>query len=112
MSLDRVSSTIKEIGGQAESAVGDAIGDRGAQIGGRLRTAEGRSEKVLADAGVAIREAADNVSGYADEAYERGARSLREGRDVVADQVAGKPVAALLIAGLVGYGLGLLIHRA
>ena len=53
MSLDRVSSTIKEIGGEAESAVGDAIGDRGAQIGGRLRTAEGRSEKALADAGVA-----------------------------------------------------------
>lgn len=112
MNLDRMSSTVKEIGGEAERAIGDAIGDRGAQVGGRLRSAEGRAEKVFADTRDAVRDAAEDVSGYAGQSYERGARSLREGGQTVAQQVAEKPLAALLVAGLVGYGLGLLIHRS
>lgn len=111
MSLDRMSSTVKEISGEAESAIGDAIGDRGAQVGGRLRAAEGRAETIFADTRDAVRDAAGDVSGYAGQSYERGVRSLRDGGQTVAQQVAEKPLAALLVAGLVGFGLGLLIHR-
>ena len=49
------------------------------------------------------------LQGHVD-AYETGGRSLRQGGREVSHQVAEHPVAALLVAGLLGYGLGLLIH--
>lgn len=122
MSTNRIASTAKELGGTVESAVGDALGDHGAQVGGRLRQAEGRTERAYADARDAVREASHDAADYTEEAYghasdyagrayERGAASLGQGGRAVAHQVSEQPIAALIIAGLVGYGLGLLVHR-
>ena len=56
---------------------------------------------------VSYREAYD----YAEDAYERGGHYLRRGSREVSHQVAEYPLASLLIAGLAGFGLGLLVSR-
>ncbi|MEA1833821.1 CsbD family protein [Methylobacterium durans] len=110
MTMHSISGTTKEIAGDTETALGDAIGDRGAQIGGRLRSAEARGERLLAGAREAIGHAASEAADHSEDAYQRGIRSVRSGSATVAGEVRGRPLAALLVAGLAGYGLGLLLH--
>ncbi|WP_132253199.1 CsbD family protein [Methylobacterium segetis] len=110
MTLNSISAAAKEIAGDAESALGDVTGDSGARIGGRLRSAEARGERLLAGAREAIGQAADEAAEHTGEVYDRGLRSLRMGGEAVVEQVGGRPIAALLVAGLVGYGLGLILH--
>ncbi|MER2264274.1 hypothetical protein [Methylobacterium oxalidis] len=111
MTRESIGGAVKELAGDAESALGDAIGDHGAQIGGRLRTAEARGERMLAGARESAGQAAEEARGLAADAYRRGEHAVRAGGEAVAEQVGARPLAALLVAGLIGYGLGLLMHN-
>ena len=83
--LDQRKETVQNLGRQA-SEVG--------------RQAVGQASELFQNVAPQAKEAASNL-------YQRGSRSGEYVRQYAAEQ----PVAALLIAGAIGYGLAYLIHR-
>jgi uncharacterized protein YjbJ (UPF0337 family) len=109
---DRITGAAKELGGKVQGAVGDLTGSHRHSAEGRVREAQGTVENVYGQAKDAVRDAADAAYDFAEDAYERGGHSLRRGTREVSHQVAEYPLASLLIAGLVGFGLGLLVSAS
>ncbi|MGY2053225.1 CsbD family protein [Methylobacterium sp. JK268] len=107
---DRITGAAREIGGKVQGAVGDLVGSHRDSAEGRMREAQGQAENLYGQAKDAVRHVADEAADYAEDAYAQSTRALRHGRQEVAEQVAEYPLASLLIAGLVGYGLALLVH--
>ncbi|MCJ2013656.1 CsbD family protein [Methylobacterium sp. J-076] len=107
---DRITGAAKELGGKVQSAVGDLTGSHRDSAEGRLRDAAGQAENLYGQAKDTARHAADEAYHYAEDAYEQGSHSLRRGTREVSRQVAEYPLASLLIAGFVGFGLGLLVN--
>jgi uncharacterized protein YjbJ (UPF0337 family) len=108
---DRITGAAKEVGGRVQGVVGDLTGSTGDSVEGRFREAQGTAENLYGQAKDAVRHAADEVSDFAEDAYEQGRRTLRDGSREVGEYVSDAPVASLLIAGAVGFGLGLLVSR-
>jgi uncharacterized protein YjbJ (UPF0337 family) len=108
---DRITGTAKELGGKVQGAVGDLTGSRRDAVEGRLREAGGQAESLYGQAKDAakdaVRHAADEAYDVAEDVYDQGSRYLREGHDRSAEW----PHASLLVAGLVGFGLGLLVSK-
>ncbi|KQP54169.1 CsbD family protein [Methylobacterium sp. Leaf108] len=105
---DTVADTARDIGGKVRDAVGNLVGshdveDRGRRVQGKAEAEYDRAER-------AVRHGAREAYDYAEDTYENGSRAVRQGGREVTHQVAEHPIAALLVAGLLGYGLGLLIH--
>jgi ElaB/YqjD/DUF883 family membrane-anchored ribosome-binding protein len=85
---------------------------------------EGTAEGVVGQATEAVRNVAESASELAQDAYETGARYVREGRDrypeasryisegsrIVSRPIEHNPLVAILIAGAVGYLVGYMIH--
>jgi len=105
---DHVAETAREIGGKVRDTVGNLIGS--GDVEDRARRAQGAASDTYERAERSVRSAGRDAYDRAEDAYETGARSLRRNGNDAAGQIAEHPVAALLVAGLVGYGLGLLIH--
>lgn len=110
MDTDRMTGAAKELGGKIQGALGDLNGSRQDSVEGRLREAGGRAEYLYGQAKDAVRHVADEAYGYAEDIYEHGGHRLRRGTREVSRQVAEYPLASLLIAGFVGFGLGLLVN--
>ena len=112
---DRIVGTAKDLGGRVQGAVGDALGSQGDSVEGRFREAQGRAQDAYGQAKDTVRDVADNVSDYAGDAYDRiqdrGGAYFRDGTRAVETRVEENPFIALLLAGAVGYGLALLLHR-
>lgn len=104
---DRIVGGAKEFAGRAQGAAGDFVGSNRDSVEGRFREAQGTAENLYGQAKDAVRHAADEASDYAEDAYEQGRRYLREGHD----QSAEWPHTSLLVAGAIGFGLGLLVSR-
>ncbi|QGY02388.1 CsbD family protein [Methylobacterium mesophilicum SR1.6/6] len=92
----RAKDTVRDTGDRIRDAAGDVIGS------GDIEDRYVRAER-------SVRRAADEAYDYAEDAYERGGHYLRRGTREVSHQVAEYPLASLLIAGLAGFGLGLLV---
>ena len=105
---DTVAQTARDIGGRVRDAVDDFGGSH--EAGERARHGRDTAEQAYTRAERSVRHAADEAYDYAEDAYENGGRYLRRGSREVSHQVGEHPIAALLIAGLLGYGVGLLIH--
>lgn len=105
--IDRITGAAREIGGKVQGAVGDLTGSHRDSAEGRVREAAGQAENLYGQAKDAVRHAADEAYDVAEDAYDQGRRYLREGHD----QSAAWPHASLLVAGLVGFGLGLLVSK-
>lgn len=104
---DRVTGAVKELGGKVQGEVGDALGSPRDSIEGRVHDTAGRAERHYGKAKDAIRHAAGDVADYAEDGYRKGQQYLREGHE----QSVEWPHASLVVAGLVGFGLGLLVSR-
>jgi len=104
---NRITGTAKELAGKAQGAVGDLVGSRDDSVKGRLREAQGTAEDLYGQARDVVRNVADEVSDYAEDAYDQGKRQLHE----VHEQSVAWPHASLLVAGLVGFGLVLLVSK-
>ena len=104
---NRVTGTAKELAGKAQGAIGHLVGSRDDSVKGRLREAQGSAENLYGQAKDAVRNVADEVSDYAEDAYEQGKRQMHE----VHERSVEWPHASLLVAGLVGFGLGLLVSK-
>lgn len=104
---DRITGAARELGGKVQRAVGDLTGSNRDSFEGRAREALGTAENAYGRAKDTVRDAADHAQDYAEDAYDQGRRLLREGHE----QSTEWPHASLLVAGLVGFGLGLLVSK-
>jgi uncharacterized protein YjbJ (UPF0337 family) len=104
---DRIAGRARELGSKLQETVGDLAGSNRDSIEGRLREARGTAENLYGQAKDAVRHAADEVAHQADDAYERGRHYAWEGHQ----RSVAWPHASLVVAGLVGFGLGLLFSR-
>ena len=106
MDKDRIAGTAKDWAGKAEGAVGDIAGDTDTQAAGRVREAAGKGQNLYGQAKDAARDAADSATDFAKKAVSNAG----EGQEALAKMVQDNPLGALLTAGVIGFGLALLLR--
>jgi ElaB/YqjD/DUF883 family membrane-anchored ribosome-binding protein len=94
--VQRVGAQIQPVLDQGKSVVQD-LANQASEVG---RQAVGQAGDLLQNVAPQAKEAASNL-------YQRGSQSGEYVRQYTAEQ----PIAALLVAGAIGYGLAYLIHR-
>ena len=105
MDKDRIAGSAKEWAGKAEGAVGDIAGDTDSQAAGKVREAAGKVQNLYGQAKDAAREATDTATDFARKAV------AGEGQEALAKMVQDNPLSSLLTAGMIGFGLALLLSR-
>ncbi|TGD94228.1 CsbD family protein [Methylobacterium nonmethylotrophicum] len=110
MDSDRITGAGRELGGKAQQRIGEWTGDAGTQAQGFADQATGAARNAYGQAKDAVRGLADAAPDYADQAREAGRHYYERGNRAVARQVGDQHLAALLVAGAVGYLFGWLIH--
>jgi len=111
MDKDRIVGSAKEFAGKVESTVGAIAGDAKTEVTGRVREATGSAQDLYGQAKDAARQASDAAVSYAKDAYENSGDALRDGSQAIADKVQENPLGSMLIAGAIGFALGLLMTR-
>ncbi|RIY00088.1 CsbD family protein [Aureimonas flava] len=108
MDSNRLEGSAKEMGGKLQGALGDAFGSDKDSAEGRRREFEGSAQNLYGQGRDALREATNDATRYASDLYENaGAYADRSGR-VVRQTVHDNPLSSLLVAGAIGFVLGLL----
>lgn len=103
---NRITGAARELGGKVQGAFGDLTDSHENSAAGRLRETAGRAEGLYGQAKDTARHAADEAYDVAEDIYDRGRRTLQEGHERSVEW----PHASLLVAGLIGFGLGLLVR--
>jgi uncharacterized protein YjbJ (UPF0337 family) len=111
MDKDRIVGSAKEFAGKVESTVGGIAGDAKTEATGRVREATGSAQDLYGQAKDAARDASDAAVSYAKDAYRNSGDALRDGSQAIADKVQENPLGSMLIAGAIGFTLGLLMTR-
>ena len=106
MDKDRIAGSAKDWAGKAEGAIGDLAGDTDAQAAGRVREAAGKVQNLYGQAKDAARDAADSASDFARKAV----GNAGEGQEALARMVQDNPLGSLLTAGVIGFGLAMLLR--
>ncbi|WP_062218287.1 CsbD family protein [Aureimonas sp. D3] len=110
MDRNRFEGAARELGGRVQGAFGDAVGSDRNSAEGRLKQAEGAAQNLYGQGREALREATHEASKYAADLYENAGTYAQEGGKVVRRQVHENPLSALLLAGLLGFLLGLSVR--
>lgn len=105
---DRLTGAAKELGGKVQGALGDAFGSDKDSAEGRRRQAEGTAQNLYGQGKDALREATHDAQKYATDLYENAGTYANEGTRAVRRTVHDNPLSSLLVAGAVGFVLGLL----
>jgi uncharacterized protein YjbJ (UPF0337 family) len=100
MNEDRVTGTVKNLGGQAEAGLGRATGDIKSQVQGTVKQAEGTLQDFYGQA----KDAAVNTAQAVRE-------SAMDADDVVRTAIERRPYTAAAIALCVGFLIGRFAHR-
>ncbi len=111
MDEDRMTGSVKEFTGRTEAAIGDVTGDATRQATGRAREAAGAAQKLYGQAKDAARRATDAATSYAKDVYGHSGDTFRDGSQALAKKVQEKPLGSLVIAGAIGFALGLFVTR-
>jgi uncharacterized protein YjbJ (UPF0337 family) len=111
MDKDRIVGSVKDVAGKVEGAVGDMAGNAQTQAAGHAREAAGTVQNLYGQAKDIARDAGDAAVSYAKDAYQNSGETLRDGSQAVAKTMQDNPLGALLIAGGIGFALGLLMTR-
>ena len=111
MDKDRIVGSAKEFAGKVESTVGGIAGDAKTEATGRVREATGSAQDLYGQAKDAARDASDAAVSYAKDAYRNSGDALRDSSQAIADKVQENPLGSMLIAGAIGFALGLLMTR-
>jgi uncharacterized protein YjbJ (UPF0337 family) len=104
MDSDRVKGAAKEALGKVEGAFGQATGNAETEASGTVREAEGIAQNTIGQAKDAVREAAGSAVNATRSIYEGGA-------EAVATNVQERPGSALLVAGIIGFTLGVIFTK-
>ncbi|MGX7708320.1 CsbD family protein [Methylobacterium sp. Gmos1] len=110
MDSDRIIGAGQELGGKVQQRVGDWTGDAGTRAQGLADQAAGAARTVYGQAKDGLRGLADAAPDSLDQARETGRRYYRRADRAVARQVGDHHLAALLVAGAIGYAFGWLLH--
>ncbi|TNC08234.1 CsbD family protein [Methylobacterium terricola] len=110
MDSDRITGAGKELGGKVQQRLGEWTGDTGTQARGLADQAAGAARSLYGQAKDAVHDLADAAPDYADQARETGRHYYERGNRAVSRQVGDRHLAALLVAGGIGYLFGWLIH--
>jgi uncharacterized protein YjbJ (UPF0337 family) len=102
MDKDRIAGTAQDWAGKAEGAVGDIAGDTDTQASGRVREAAGKVQNLYGQAKDAARDASEFAK--------KTVSNAGEGQEAVAKMVQENPLGSLLTAGVIGFGLALLLR--
>jgi uncharacterized protein YjbJ (UPF0337 family) len=86
---DRIEGTVRQVKGNVEGATGKFLGDTKSEVEGRLDDLAGHAQATYGHAKDAARGSARALRAYAED----------------------RPMQALVIAGLIGFGLGLIAAR-
>ena len=106
MDKDRIAGSAKDWAGKAEGAIGDITGDADTQASGRVREAAGKVQNLYGQAKDAALDAADSASDFARKAVSNAG----DGQEALAKMVQDNPLGSLLTAGVIGFGLALLMR--
>ena len=100
MDTDRIEGSARSMAGKVEKAAGDALGDKQAQAEGLATEAEGALQNTFGQVKDVARDAAEKATSLASDAYDQGSELVAE-----------RPGSALLVAGLIGFALGVILTR-
>jgi len=100
MNTDRIEGAAKSMAGKVEKAAGDAFGDKQTQAEGVATEAEGALQNTFGQVKDVARDAAEKATSLASDAYDQGSELVAE-----------RPGSALLVAGLIGFALGVILTR-
>jgi ElaB/YqjD/DUF883 family membrane-anchored ribosome-binding protein len=103
-SLENVMDSARNVGEQVKSAVASTA-DRAQDLAQRAGERAGVSSETVQDL---AHRAGEQASVAADVAYEQGTRAA----EYVKRNVEEYPLTALLVAGMIGYGIAYLVHGA
>ena len=101
MDTDRIVGAAKNVAGKVERAAGEAFDSGSSQARGAAREAEGAVQNAFGQVKDVARDAADAATHAASDAYDHGAELVAE-----------RPGSALLVAGLLGFALGVVLTRS
>ena len=104
MDSNRTSGAAKETLGQFQRAAGEMTGDNATKAKGAVREAEGVIEG-------AIGQAKDAARDFAGQAFDAGADFAERGSAAIADRVQERPGSSLLLAGVIGFALGVILTK-
>ena len=107
MDKDRIAGSAKDWAGKAEGAVGDIAGDADTQASGEVREVAGKAQNLYGQAKDAAREATDTATDFARKAVSNAG----DGSEAARQDGPGQSARSLLMAGVVGFGLALLLRR-
>ena len=110
MDKNRFEGATREWGGKLQSAIGDAVGSDRNSAEGRARQAEGAAQNLYGQGRDALRDATQEASKYAADLYDHAGAYAQEGGKIVRRRVHDTPLSALVIAGLLGFLLGLSVR--
>lgn len=128
MDTDRILGAAQQVGGKVQEVVGRATGDHGMRAEGLVDEARGGARALYGQAKDGLRGAADAAADYAGlaqdrleaaahavsdsarQAYDGGRHAVRGGARGLGHGVEEHPLAGLMVAGTVGYLLGVLVH--
>lgn len=110
MDSDRVKGSVRELAGNAKKSLGDMTENAGTQAQGALEQVAGKGQDLYGQAKDSLQDFSDNAASYAGEAYDRGDHYARRGAKLARQEIAEYPLAAVLMAGAVGYLLAMALH--
>ncbi|GJE17841.1 CsbD family protein [Methylobacterium marchantiae] len=102
---------VRDVGDKVRDSVDHLAGSDADELKDRARKAQDAAGDYYDRAERSVRSAGHAVGDYAEDAYQNGGRYLRQGGGEVTRQIAEYPVTSLLLAGLLGFGIGLLVQR-
>ena len=97
---DRIIGAAKSTFGRAEQEVGKAVGDTSTRLSGAKDQAEGMIQNAAGQVKDAAEGVARNISDVSSAAYDRGS-----------EMVAKSPGSALVLAGIIGFALGIALTK-
>src|ERR1700760_1638995 len=107
MDKDRVAGLANDVAGKVENAARSMAGNAKAQATGKAREEAGHIQNAYGQAKDAVRDVAD----YAKDAYSSSSDTVRDSSQALAAKVQENPLGSVLIAGTVGFALGLIMMR-
>ena len=106
MDKDRIAGSAQDWAGKAEGTVGKIAGDAETEAAGRVREAAGKVQNLYGQAKDAARDAADSATDFARKAVSNAG----DGQEALAKMVQDNPLGSLLTAGVIGFGLAMLLR--
>ncbi len=111
MDADRIAGAAKQAAGKVEKAVGEALDDNTTRATGEVRSIGGAAQEAAGRTRDMLRSAGDTVADMADDAMQAGQEAAHAGRKAIASNVREYPGSSLLVAGLVGFAIGIMMTR-